>query len=65
MRFVKWFSEIDRNNIAEAGGKGANLGEMTKAGFPIPPGFIVTSNAYFEFIRLNNIDKAIREMTDS
>ncbi len=64
MRFVKWFSEIDRSNLAEAGGKGANLGEMTKAGFPIPPGFVVTSNAYFEFIKLNNIDKLIKEMTD-
>lgn len=64
VRFVKWFSEIDKSNLAEAGGKGANLGEMTKAGFPIPPGFIVTSNAYFEFVQANGLDKVIKDVTD-
>ncbi|MCX6774117.1 MAG: phosphoenolpyruvate synthase [Candidatus Micrarchaeota archaeon] len=58
-RYIKWFDEIRRKDIPIAGGKGANLGEMTAAGFPIPPGFIVTSNAYFDFLKYNNLEQAI------
>jgi phosphoenolpyruvate synthase/pyruvate phosphate dikinase len=36
--------------LPEAGGKGANLGELTKAGFPVPPGFCVTTDAFRQFI---------------
>jgi phosphoenolpyruvate synthase/pyruvate phosphate dikinase len=32
------------------GGKGANLGELTRAGFPVPVGFCVTTAAYREFL---------------
>ena len=52
---IAWFSEIDKEDISLAGGKGANLGEMTKAGFNVPNGFIITSHAYYDFIRENNI----------
>jgi len=48
---IVWFKEVGKNDIGVAGGKGANLGEMTNAGIPVPPGFIVTSNTYFEFIK--------------
>jgi len=41
-----WFSEISRNDVALAGGKGANLGDMAQAGLPIPPGFVILSSAY-------------------
>ncbi len=60
---ILWFNQISKENIAQAGGKGANLGEMTKAGFPIPPGFVVTSEAYFSFVKHNRIDSFIREQT--
>lgn len=49
-KFVVWFNEVDRDDIGVVGGKGANLGEMTKAGFPVPNGFIVTAQAYFHFL---------------
>lgn len=49
-KFVVWFKDVDRDDIGIVGGKGANLGEMTKAGFPVPNGFIVTAQAYFHFI---------------
>lgn len=49
-KFVVWFKEVDKEDIALVGGKGANLGEMTKAGFPVPNGFIVTSTAYKHFL---------------
>lgn len=56
-KFVVWFHEVDKEDIDLVGGKGANLGEMTNAGFPVPPGFIVTSSAYKHFLdesRLRN-----------
>ncbi|MGH2479813.1 MAG: PEP/pyruvate-binding domain-containing protein, partial [Ktedonobacteraceae bacterium] len=40
------FHEIDASMLAEVGGKAANLGEMTRAGFPVPPGFCLTTAAY-------------------
>lgn len=48
---VLLFHEIDQNSIPYVGGKGANLGEMTKAGFPVPQGFCITTSAYFAFIQ--------------
>lgn len=48
--FTKNFEDIRKDNIALVGGKGANLGEMTGAGFPVPPGFCVTTTAYHAFI---------------
>src|SRR5215475_8302894 len=44
------FTQIGRADLALAGGKGANLGEMTRAGFPVPPGFCVTTAAYRLFL---------------
>ncbi|MDO8339349.1 MAG: PEP/pyruvate-binding domain-containing protein, partial [Candidatus Burarchaeum sp.] len=63
MADILWFKEIRRADVGTCGGKGANLGEMTAAGFPVPPGFIVTSEAYFKFVRANGIDKKIAELT--
>lgn len=37
---------VGREDIAVAGGKGANLGELLRAGFPVPPGFVVPTGAY-------------------
>src|SRR5437660_5519961 len=51
--FVLPFSALDRDLLALAGGKGANLGEMTRAGFPVPPGFCVTTAAYRDFVRVS------------
>lgn len=64
-KFVVWFSEVDKEDIAVVGGKGANLGEMTKAGFPVPGGFIVTSQAYFYFLEKTGIIKSITEILES
>jgi rifampicin phosphotransferase len=46
MEMVLPFAAIDRSSVAVAGGKAANLGELTQAGFPVPPGFCVTTQAY-------------------
>ena len=45
--------------MAIVGGKGANLGEMTRAGFPVPNGFVVTAEAYFHFLKETGIGPAI------
>ncbi|MEM2137772.1 MAG: phosphoenolpyruvate synthase [Candidatus Anstonellaceae archaeon] len=63
MKNIMWFNEIRKANLAEVGGKGANLGEMAANGFPVPNGFVVTSGAYFAYIAHNKIGDVIKEMT--
>jgi pyruvate,water dikinase len=41
--------------LAHAGGKGANLSELVRAGFPVPPGFIVATSAYRTFVEANRL----------
>jgi pyruvate,water dikinase len=48
---VLQFGAIGRADVAIAGGKGASLGEMMRSGFPVPPGFVVTTAAYRDFGR--------------
>jgi len=57
---VVWFHEVSKEDIATVGGKGANLGEMTRARIPVPPGFIVTASAYFDFLEKSKIIDKIR-----
>jgi len=59
--YVLWFEEIDKSDLALVGGKSANLGELTKAGIPVPPGFAVTSYAYKEFIERTGLKEKISE----
>ena len=46
MQFIKHFSEIDDEDLSRVGGKGLNLGKLTRAGFRVPQGFCVTTDAY-------------------
>lgn len=59
---IVWFKEVGKEDISLVGGKGANLGEMTQAGFPVPNGFIITSHAYYDFIKENNLENKIRHL---
>jgi hypothetical protein len=43
---TKSFSELSKEDVAYAGGKGANLGELSRAGLPVPPGFVVGAPSY-------------------
>jgi len=56
---ILWFQEVDKDDVSLVGGKGANLGEMAKAGFPVPRGFIVTSKAYFDFLEENKLKSKV------
>src|SRR4030042_1475243 len=60
--FVVWFNEVTKKDIPLVGGKGANLGEMTNAGIPVPPGFIVTAAAYFDFIEKAGLHNKIKAL---
>ncbi len=64
MKNVMWFKELNRTSLAEAGGKGANLGEMYQNEFPIPNGFVVTSGAYFKHLDATKLrDKIEAELS--
>jgi pyruvate,water dikinase len=49
------FTNARRTDVSSVGGKGANLGEMTAVGLPVPPGFIVTIDAYRQFYESNEL----------
>ncbi len=42
--------------LALVGGKGANLAKLAQANFPVPGGFLVTTQAYAEFVAANRLD---------
>lgn len=48
--FVLYFDTISAADLAKVGGKGANLGELTRAGFNVPPGFCVGTSAFSHFM---------------
>ena len=59
---IAWFDEVTKNDVPLVGGKGANLGEMTNANIPVPPGFIVTANAYFDFLQKTKLTDKISNL---
>ncbi len=61
-KHVAWFKELSHDDIPIAGGKGANLGEMTQAKIPVPNGFVVTSNAYYDFVEYYNLAPQIKKI---
>ena len=50
-------SALGAGDIAVAGGKGANLGELIRAGFPVPDGFVITTEAYAEAARAADVTR--------
>jgi pyruvate,water dikinase len=57
-----WFEDLGRVDVGSAGGKGANLGELAAAGFPVPPGFVVTAAAYRHAMEQGGVREEIREL---
>ena len=58
--FVKWFSELNKGSGSIAGGKGANLAEIYNLKVPVPPGFVVTAQAYDYFIKTAGLNDKIK-----
>ena len=50
MNAVRQFEQLSADDGAQAGGKGANLGELVTAGLPVPPGFVIATAAYDAFV---------------
>lgn len=63
--YIKWFDEIGKDDVGIVGGKGANLGELTSFGLPVPPGFCVTAEGYRKFIKYAELDEIVRVLMDS
>lgn len=61
-KYIAWFKDIHKDDIPSVGGKGANLGEMINFGIPVPPGFVITSQAYFYFLEQNNLPPKIKSI---
>ena len=61
---VLWLDEIGADDLESVGGKGASLGELTGAGLPVPPGFVVTAGTYRSFIEEAGVDEELFEAVD-
>lgn len=59
-RYVVGFDALGSDDTAIAGGKGANLGELTRAGLPVPPGFVVTAEAYLVSMERGGVREDLR-----
>jgi pyruvate,water dikinase len=59
MELIRAFKNLTKNDAGIAGGKGASLGEMTQAGIPVPPGFVILSNAFEQFIKETDLVQEI------
>jgi pyruvate,water dikinase len=59
MEFARKFEKLGKNDAGIAGGKGASLGEMTQAGIPVPPGFVVLADAFEQFLSENELHAEI------
>ena len=64
MVFIKSFKDLGSKDVLEAGGKGASLGEMTRAGIPVPKGFVILSQAFENFIELTSLNVEITAVLD-
>jgi len=56
---VLWLDDVSADDLDTVGGKGASLGELTAAGLPVPPGFVVTAGTYRTFIEEAGIDEEL------
>ena len=60
--YVERFENISKDDIGIAGGKGANLGELTQAGIPVPPGFVITAETYQKFMDATGIFQTVMDI---
>jgi pyruvate,water dikinase len=60
--YVRPFEELSRTDVDVAGGKGANLGELTRAGLPVPSGFVVTARTYLSALDAAGIRDQLLEI---
>src|SRR5687767_15393672 len=59
---TRFFSDLTRADVPWAGGKGANLGEMTHAEVPVPDGFVVGASTYAAFVDVTGLRAQLAEL---
>jgi pyruvate,water dikinase len=62
MTYTIPLAQLNKENIPTAGGKAANLGEMTAAGLSVPPGFVLTTEAYVAFVQAHGLHQQIVDL---
>ncbi|BBC72212.1 phosphoenolpyruvate synthase [Altererythrobacter sp. B11] len=60
MSFVSWFKDVGIADRPTVGGKGGSLGELTQAGIAVPPGFVVTTAAFEQFLKALEAREPVR-----
>ena len=63
--FVRPFQDISRADIDEVGGKAANLGELTTAGLPVPPGVVLTTGTFRRVVEAAGIREELLDAVSS
>ena len=59
---IRELSSLRKDDTAIAGGKGANLGELIAAGLDVPPGFVVTADAYLDAMQRAGVRAKLQEL---
>lgn len=62
---VAWFADVGIHDRPTVGGKGGSLGELTRAGIAVPPGFVVTTSAFELFLAALEAREAIRPLVEA
>ena len=60
-KHILWFKDIFLSDIPRVGGKGGSLGELCGAGIRVPDGFVVTTDAFTDFLDLLDSQHGIRQ----
>ena len=64
-KFTANLKDVGKKELSLAGGKGANLGEMIKAGLPVPEGFVLLTSSYRRFVKENKLEEEIDGLLNS
>ncbi len=62
MTYINQFGDVGQGDIGVVGGKGAGLGGLVAAGLPVPPGFVLNTAAYADFVDANHLQAGIQEL---
>jgi pyruvate,water dikinase len=61
-KYIAWLSDLSKKDLKLVGGKGANLGEIFNAKFPVPQAFIITTDAFFFFLKEAKLEQQIKDI---
>src|SRR5690606_3268958 len=64
LEFIVWFSKVDEGSKNLVGEKGYNLGRLFSKNFPVPNGFIVTTEAYLNFLKSSELYDKIKSILE-